>query len=159
MSESGFDWDVARPFTERVRVGDGDLDRFAHTNNVTYLAWLERVAWSHSKSLGLDFDDYERLGAGCVARRHELDYLLPTFKGDELVLGTWVDECDAKFTMWRAYQIIRVADGKTVLRGRTRWVCIDMGSGKLKRMPPEFVAAYRPVPVSERRDARQQVAK
>ena len=159
MSAAHFDWDVARPFIERVRVSAADLDRFAHTNNVTYLAWLERVAWSHSISLGLDFADYERLGAGCVARRHELDYLLPTFAGDELLLGTWVDECDAKFTMWRAYQIVRVADGKTILRGRTRWVCIDMMTGKLKRMPPEFVAAYRPVPLSERRDARQQVAK
>jgi acyl-CoA thioester hydrolase len=159
MSESNLEWDVARPFVERVRVGDGDLDQFGHTNNVVYLSWLERVAWSHSVSLGLDFADYRRIGAGCVARRHELDYLLPTFKDDELALGTWIDECDAKFTMWRAYQIVRVSDRKTILRGRTRWVCIDMTTGKLKRMPPEFVAAYKPVDPSERRDARQQIAK
>jgi acyl-CoA thioester hydrolase len=151
-------WDVARPFVESVRVAEQDLDQFGHANNVTYLAWLERVAWSHSVSLGLSFADYERLGAGCVVRRHELDYLLPTFRDDELLLGTWVDECDAKFTMWRAYQIVRAGDGKTVLRGRTKWVCIDMKSGRLRRMPPEFVAAYRPVGVSERRDPRQQVA-
>jgi len=138
-------WDVATPFTQTVRVEQSDLDQYHHTNNVVYLSWLERVAWAHSVSLGLDFKDYERIGAGCVARRHELEYLLPTFAGDELALGTWIAECDAKFTMWRAYQIIRVADDRTVLRGRTKWVCIDMKSGKPKRMPPEFVAAYQPI--------------
>lgn len=138
-------WDVAAPFTERVTVAAEHLDQFAHTNNVQYLRWLEQVAWAHSISLGLGFDSYERLGAGCVARRHELDYLAPTFAGDELMLGTWIHECDAKFTMWRAYQIIRAQDGKTVMRGRTQWVCVDLKTGRPKRMPAEFVSAYKPV--------------
>lgn len=138
-------WDVPAPHVERVTVGAEHLDAFGHTNNVVYLQWLEKVAWSHSISLGLGFDAYERLGAGCVARRHELDYLGATFAGDELLLGTWIHECDAKFTMWRAYQIVRAGDGKTVMRARTHWVCIDLKSGRPKRMPAEFVAAYRPV--------------
>ena len=138
-------WDVRTPFIERVTVVPGDMDEFAHTNNVIYLRWLERVAWNHSARLGLSMDDYRRLNAGCVARRHELDYLAATIAGDELMLGTWIAECDAKFTMWRAYQIIRAADNKTVLRGRTHWVCVNLKTGKPKRMPAEFVAAYRPV--------------
>ena len=144
MSNQAPSWDVPAPFIEPVTVSVEHLDRFGHTNNVQYLRWLEQVAWAHSASLGLGFDDYERLNAGCVARRHELDYLAATFAGDALLLGTWIHECDAKFTMWRAYQIIRVADGKTVLRGRTQWVCIDMKTGRPKRMPAEFVAAYQP---------------
>jgi acyl-CoA thioester hydrolase len=139
-------WDVTQPFNERVTVGPEHLDQFGHTNNVIYLSWLEKVAWSHSISLGLGFDSYERLNAGCVARRHELDYLAPTFAGDELALGTWIAECDARLTMWRAYQIIRVGDGKTVLRGRTQWVCVDLKTGKPRRMPQEFVKAYLPGP-------------
>jgi acyl-CoA thioester hydrolase len=138
-------WDVGAPFTERVTVGSEHLDQFGHTNNVQYLRWLEQVAWSHSVSLKLGFADYERLNAGCVARRHELDYLAATFAGEELLLGTWIAECDARLTMWRAYQIIRAGDGKTVLRGRTQWVCIDLKSGRPKRMPPEFVEAYKPL--------------
>lgn len=138
-------WDVASPCIETVTVAATDLDGFGHTNNVVYLAWLERVAWKHSQNLGLSLDDYRRLGAGCVARRHELDYLAATFAGDTLHVATWIAECDAKFTMWRAYQIIRAGDGKTVLRGRTQWVCVDMSSGRPRRMPPEFVLAYKPV--------------
>lgn len=144
MSQTPLAWDVSTPFVQQQTVGEEHLDAFRHTNNVMYLSWLERVAWAHSCSLGLDFADYERLGAGCVARRHELDYLAPTFAGDRLWLGTWVQEIDGRLTMWRAYQVIRESDGKTVLRGRTQWVCVDMKSGRPKRMPPEFVQAYRP---------------
>ncbi len=141
-------WDVAAPFVESVTVMPEDIDEFAHTNNVVYLRWLERVAWNHSVSLGLSMEDYRRLNAGCVARRHEMDYLAPTFAGDQLLAATWIAECDAKFTMWRGYQIIRPADGKTIMRARTHWVCVDLKTGRIKRMPPEFVAAYRPVSIS-----------
>lgn len=137
-------WDVGAPFVQTVRVEAADLDRFGHTNNVVYLSWLERVAWAHSRSLGLDFPDYERLGCGCVARRHELDYLAPTFAGEELALATWIAENDGRLSMWRGYQVIRAGDGRTVLRGRTHWVCVDLASGKPRRQPPEFLLAYKP---------------
>jgi len=136
-------WDVDAPFTQRVVVGPEHLDSFQHTNNVVYLSWLEQVAWGHSQSLGLGIDDYRRLGAGCVARRHELDYLAATFEHDVLHLATWIAETDARVTMWRAYQVIREQDRRTVLRGRTQWVCVDMDTGRPKRMPPAFVDAYK----------------
>jgi acyl-CoA thioester hydrolase len=141
-------WDVPAPFIESATIAAADVDRFGHTNNVVYLSLLERVAWSHSESLGLDFDAYEKLGAGCVARRHELDYLAPTFAGEQLWLATWVHENDFRLSMWRRYQIVRASDRKTVLRGQTQWVCVDMKSGRPKRMPPEF-QAYQPWPRRE----------
>jgi acyl-CoA thioester hydrolase len=141
-------WDVPSPFTQSVTVAAADLDDFGHTNNVVYLSWLMRVAWAHSVSLGLSMDDYRRIGAGVVARKHELEYLAATFAGDELLLGTWVAENDGRLSMWRGYQIVRPRDGKTVLRGRTHWVCIDMKTGKPRRQPPEFIAAYVPAPLS-----------
>lgn len=138
-------WDVETPFTEPVTVTTADIDQMGHTNNVVYLSWCERVAWSHSQTLGLGFDAYERLGTACVARRHELDYLAPTFAGEQLMLGTWIAENTGRVDMWRAYQIVRVADGKTVLRGRTQWICVDLASGRPKRQPAEFVEAYRAI--------------
>lgn len=135
-------WDIEKPFVEKLVVGPEHLDAFGHTNNVVYLQWLEKLAWAHSGTLGLSFADYQRLNAGCVARKHELEYLAATFAGDELELGTWIHENDGRLSMWRRYQIIRVGDGKTVLRGQTHWVCVDMQSGKPKRQPPEFLAAY-----------------
>ena len=137
-------WDVTQPYVEKVTVQASDIDEFGHTNNVRYLQWLENVAWAHSVSLKLSMDDYRRLGCGCVARKHELEYLAPTFAGEELWLGTWVQENDGKLSMWRAYQILRPKDGRTVLRGRTHWVCVDLTTGKPRRMPREFVEGYKP---------------
>lgn len=136
-------WDVPTPFTLAVTVTAEQQDAFGHTNNVVYLQWLEQVAWAHSAALGLGMADYQRLNAGCVARRHELDYLAPTFVGETLWLATWIHENDGRLAMWRRYQIIRERDAKTVLRGATQWVCVDMTSGRPKRQPPEFLAAYR----------------
>lgn len=137
-------WDAPPQFVLTHTVLPEHLDAYAHTNNVVYLSWMERAAWAHSASLGLDFEAYRRLGAGFVARRHEMDYLLPTYVGDELHVGTWIAGNDHRVQMQRAYQIIRAADRKTVLRSLTYWVCVDMVSGKPKRMPPEF-DVYRPV--------------
>ncbi len=144
MSVDPLQWDVASPFVQTLAVGAEHLDAFGHTNNVVYLSWLQDVAWAHSVSLGFGMEDYRRVGAGCVARRHELDYLAATFAGDRLHIATWVAENGGKLDMWRAYQIIREQDRKTVLRGRTHWICVDMSSGRPRRQPPEFVAAYRP---------------
>ena len=141
-------WDVLSPFTQSVTVQPSDLDEFGHTNNVVYLSWLERVAWAHSVSLGLSMADYRRLGCGCVARKHELDYLAATFLDEDLLLGTWVQENDGRLSMWRGYQIVRLKDSKTVLRGRTQWVCVDLSTGKPRRMPREFIEGYRPAIVA-----------
>jgi acyl-CoA thioester hydrolase len=142
-------WKVVAPHVERVVVAGSDIDGFGHTNNVVYLGWLEKAAWAHSCRLGFSMDEYRRLGCGMVARRHELDYLLPTFAGEELLIGTWVSGNDGKLSTYRDYQIIRPSDRKTVLTGRTHWVCVDLASGRPRRMPPEFVNGYRPAQAAE----------
>lgn len=144
MTVEPLKWDVLKPYVQILVVGPEHLDAFGHTNNVVYLSWLQDVAWAHSTALGFGMADYQRVGAGCVARRHELDYLAATHPGDVLHVATWVAENTGKLDMWRAYQIIRERDRKTVLRGRTQWICIDMKSGRPKRQPPEFIAAYVP---------------
>lgn len=144
MTSERLNWDVAQPYIRTLTVGPEHLDEFGHTNNVVYLSWLQDAAWAHSTSLGFGMEDYRRIGAGCVARRHELDYLAATFAGDVLHVATWVAENTGRLDMWRAYQIIRAQDGKTVLRGRTQWICIDMKSGRPRRQPPEFIKAYVP---------------
>ncbi|MGQ0503031.1 MAG: acyl-CoA thioesterase [Panacagrimonas sp.] len=143
MNATNLAWDVPAPFIQTVSVGPEHLDEFGHTNNIVYLTWLQDVAWAHSVCLGFGIADYRRLGTGCVARRHELDYLAASFPGDRLHVATWIAENTGKLDMWRAYQIIREQDGRTVMRGRTQWICVDMKTGRPRRQPPEFIAAYR----------------
>ena len=139
------DWKVQPALIDYVQVTAQHQDQFGHTNNVAYLQWLEKVAWLHSAALDLDIAAYYRLGCGCVVRKHELNYCLPTYVGDELAVGTWISANDGKLSTVRDYQIIRMRDNKTVFTGQTYFVTVDMVTGKPKRMPVEFIAAYTPV--------------
>ena len=140
---ANFEWDYGVPaFHRQIQVSDEHIDIMGHTNNVVYVSWLEDVAWGHSKALGLGWEKYQQLNRAMVARRHEVDYLAATFAGDDLIMGTWIVENDAKLSITRRYQLVRVGDGATVLRGCTKWVCVAIDCGKPKRLPPEFVDGY-----------------
>lgn len=135
-------WDFPDPFTVDLVVAEADIDVMGHTNNVAYLAWLERVAWAHSQAAGLDWSAYRRLGVGCVALRTELDYLATSFAGDRVRVATWILNNDGRLRLTRGYQAVRLEDGRTLVRGRTVWVSVALASGRPCRMPPDFVRGY-----------------
>ena len=137
-----FCWDYPQPFTQAVRPSVDDIDGLKHTNNAVYVRWCETVAWAHSEALGLALADYQRLDRAMAIRRGEYDYLLPSVLGDELLLGTWLAGSDGKITLERRFQLIRCSDQATVLRGRWDLVCIELGSGRPRRMPKEFSTVY-----------------
>jgi acyl-CoA thioester hydrolase len=137
-------WDRPQPFTRPVVARPDDIDGLNHTNNAVYVRWCEQIGWAHSETLGLALADYRRLDRAMAIRRSEYDYILPTALNDELTLATWLCASDGKLTMERRFQLIRNSDQATVLRGRWDMVCIDLSSGRARRMPPEFLDAYLP---------------
>lgn len=140
-------WDYPHPFTLPASPQSEDIDGLNHTNNAVYVQWCEKIGWAHSHALGLDLADYQRLDRAMAIRRGEYDYLLPTVLGEALTLGTWILASDGKLTMERRFQLIRNSDQVTVLRGRWDLVCIELSSGRARRMPPEFCQVYLPVMV------------
>lgn len=137
-------WDVDVPFFIDITVQPSDIDRLDHVNNAVYLKYMERAAWAHTEVLGLSWDSYRALDAACVVRRHELDYLIAAMLGDQLQVATWIEKNDGRLALWRAFQMRRVSDGHTVLRGRTQYVTVRLSSGRPCRMPAEFASAYVP---------------
>ena len=137
-------WDLPTPFVIDLQVAADDIDGLGHANNAVYVSWLERCAWRHSQSLGLDLVEYRRLDRAMAVVRHEVDYLASAYEGDELQVATWIVESDQKLRMKRHFQLIRPADGVTLLRASTTFVCIELSSGKPKRMPAEFLEGYGP---------------
>lgn len=135
-------WDQPNVFTCDIRVEPEHIDELGHANNAVYVTWLEQCAWQHSQSLGLGVEDYQRLNRAMAVLRHEIDYLAAAYEGDHLQLGTWITESDQRLKMKRSFQLIRPADNLTLLRAQTTFVCIEMTSGKPKRMPPEFLEGY-----------------
>jgi len=135
-------WDRPDPFTLDISVQSDDIDGLGHANNAVYVSWLERCAWRHSQRLGLDLAEYRRLDRAMAVVRHEIDYLASAYEDEQLVMGTWIVEWDRKLKMDRCFQLIRPADGLTLLRARTTFVCIELSSGRPRRMPSEFLEGY-----------------
>lgn len=135
-------WDRPQPFTLPVTPQADDIDGLNHTNNAVYVRWCEQAGWAHSEALGLSLADYRRLDRAMAIRQAHYDYLLPSSAGEALTIGTWLVASDGRLAMTRAFQIVRDADGATLMRGRWELVCIDISGGRPRRMPPEFVQIY-----------------
>ncbi|MCQ8896473.1 acyl-CoA thioesterase [Limnobacter humi] len=139
---SGLKWSVPTPFVAKVQVQTVHMDEYRHTNNVVYLSWIQDIARLHSATQGLTFEDYVQLGVGCVARKHDIHYVQPSYAGDTLYVATWVQRNEGRSDMWRATEFIRKQDGALIAKGLTQWVCVDMATGRPKRQPPVFLSAY-----------------
>ena len=125
-----------------IEVDESEIDGLGHANNVVYLKWMERVAWAHSISMGLDLEKYRELDRAMVSKRHEMEYFAPCFLGERLIAATWIISNDCKIKMERRYQIIRESDGVTLLKGLSQWVCVSYSTGKPRRMPEPFLVGY-----------------
>ncbi|RJS95310.1 thioesterase family protein [Salinisphaera sp. Q1T1-3] len=137
-------WDIDVPFFVEITVEAADIDRLNHVNNSVYMRYMEHAAWQHTLALGLDWQRYTELDAACVVRRHEVDYLAAAVLGDRLQVATWIAENDGRLAMWRCFQIRHADTGRTIFRGRTQYVTVTLSTGRPRRMPEAFVAAYRP---------------
>lgn len=135
---SELNWDLPSPFTLRITVSPDDTDRLGHANNVVYLRWLEDVSWAHIESLGMTWALHEETGKAMAITHTEIDYLASANAGDTLELGTWLTDFDGRFRSARQFQLIRVSDGKTLVRALSTHACVDMKSQRPSRMPPEF---------------------
>jgi len=142
-------WDLPTPHLLQLQVENSDIDALGHVNNATYVSWLEQCAWQHSAALGLSLAAYRRLDRAMVVHRHEIDYLQPAFVGDILLVGTWIVASDQRLRLSRQFQIQRQQDAATVLRARSDFVCIELSSGRARRMPTEFIAGYGRAMVQE----------
>jgi acyl-CoA thioester hydrolase len=142
LTVASLEWDLPGPFTIELEVMPADIDGLQHTNNAVYVKWCERAAWTHSESLGLDLARYQQLSRAMAITRSEFDYLAASRLGDKISVATWITNWDGKLTMQRCFQVQRIDDGITLLRGRMKFACIDLESGKARRMPPEFIEGY-----------------
>jgi acyl-CoA thioester hydrolase len=70
--------------------------------------------------------------------RTQVHYIGAAYEGDRVEVATWPVLNDGRLRIDRRFQIRRVADGQTLLRALIHYVCIDLETGRAKRMPPEF---------------------
>lgn len=136
------DWDYPQPFTKSITVKPEHIDGLNHVNNTVYMNWCEDAGWSHNNAIGLNLGEYQKLDRAMAIRRSKIEYLQASYLGDELQVATWLTNTDQRLTLKRYFQVIRERDGVTLLRAQWDLVCIELSSGRPKRMPTEFKSIY-----------------
>jgi len=137
-------WDQSAPHIVSIDVQDDDIDAYGHVNNAVYLRWLDLAAWSHSTALGLSIEACTRLRRGMAALRIEIDYLRAAMPRERVEVATWIVESDRRLRVTRRFQLRHAADGGTLARAMTQYVCLNLDTGRATRMPPEFSVCYVP---------------
>ena len=133
--------DMPAVFDHSHRVRQEDIDGVGHVNNLVYVRWLQDAAVAHSAAQGWPTSAYYELGQGWVVRSHFIEYLSPAFANDEVVVRTWVSEMK-RVTSSRRYYIIRVSDGKVLVKAETQWAFVAFTTLQPCRAPEEVVRAF-----------------
>jgi acyl-CoA thioester hydrolase len=131
-------WDLPSPFIHQRIAVHNEIDGYGHVNNAVYVAWLDDCAWAHSISRGISPELCRSLNRGMAVWRTQINYLRAAQEGDQVEVATWPVRNDCKLRIERRFQIRRKTDGETLLRALLHYVCIDLHTGRAKRMPEEF---------------------
>ncbi len=114
------------------------IDGNGHANNVEYVRWMTDAAKSHAVACG-GSEVVKQLGAAWVVRSHWIEYLRPLVAGERVVVRTWVENFQ-RVTSLRQY---RFACGEqAVARAETKWVLIDLASGRPRSIPRELADCF-----------------
>jgi len=131
-------------FTYTLTIPKSVIDENGHVNNVAYIQWMQDAAIRHGQQWLDGYTGYDE-NATFVAREHRIEYLLPTFLGDELEIHTWLNAV-RRVRAHRRYEFFSKSDGKLVVRGETERVYVDMKTGKPIKIPADFLEAFTVLP-------------
>lgn len=139
---------MPRLLIERFTVTADAIDMNGHVNNQEYVRWMQEIATAHSHEQGWPIARYLAEGTTWVIRSHYIEYVRPAFRGDELLVATWVAGMQAQ-TSPRKYRFLRARDRKTVVEAETLWVYCDATNGRPIDITAEVRAAFPVVTDSE----------
>lgn len=126
-------------YVHGFRVQDTDIDGLGHANNVVWVRWLNEAAIAHASHVGMGLSACRQLGVVWVVRRHDLEYLLPAFVGEEIEAVTWPETLRAATSLRRT---VFQRQGQLLARAETTWVLLDVSTGKPCRIPPPMLSSY-----------------
>jgi len=134
-----------RVYVKRFVIPESAMDGQGHVNNLAYVAWMQDVAIEHSAAAGWPMERYRTIGAGWVVRSHFVEYLRPAVAGQPMAVYTWVPEFSQRSTP-RRYLFVRENDAVLLARAETRWVFVDLATGRRRPLPGELLASFQAVP-------------
>ncbi len=131
---------ISPVYKKNLIIPQSAIDENGHVNNVTYVQWMQDIAVEHYSSIG--GVQAQGSDATWVVREHRVEYFLPAFFGEEIEVRTWVENI-RKVRSLRMYEFVRVSDGKTLVKGETEWVFVDVKTGRPVIIPDAVIEVFR----------------
>ncbi len=126
-------------YKEEIIVTKKDIDFNGHVNNLRYLEWMIDSAMKHSIQEGFGIEYYKRNGVSWIAKKHCIEYKLPAFENDRLIVKTFIDEVK-KVSVIRKYEIYK--NDKLISSGFSEWVFVDFNAKRPKRIQKEIIEKF-----------------
>lgn len=117
-----------------LRVRTYECDHYGHVNNANYLNYLEYARYEFLRDIGLDYMKAVKAGYGMYIARIEIDYKMPAFPDDTLVIKSEPVKKGAVSGVI-AQQIWRGDD--LLIEAKVTWAFVD-SKGAPTKVPPEF---------------------
>lgn len=131
-------------FDLKITVQPEHIDVLGHVNNVVYVQWMQDVASAHIEALGVGLEQYLEMKHAMVAVEHHVQYRKAAMLDDDVILRTWLYDINALYS-FRQYAFFKASDNSLLFTGNTKWACIEIATGRPKRMSPTFIQAYQPI--------------
>ncbi|MDQ3921272.1 MAG: acyl-CoA thioesterase [Actinomycetota bacterium] len=121
----------------KLRVRYRETDAQGIVNNADYLSYFEvgRVEWL--RAAGLSYRELEKEGYGLVVVEALARYKRPAFFDDELTVRTELIELK-RASLSFGYTVLR--GDEVLVTGRTLHGCMDLTTGKPRRLPATLFA-------------------
>jgi acyl-CoA thioester hydrolase len=124
-----------------IRVAEDSIDVHGHVNNQEYLRWMQEAAIEHSARQGWPMERYLEVGASWYVKSHFIEYLSPALLADEILACTWIVGMDSRVSP-RKTVFLRRTDRRLLARAETRWIFVDLASGRPRVIPAALRAAF-----------------
>lgn len=121
------------PVVYDVNVAWGEMDAFAHVNNVVYFRYFEsaRIAYGHAVGM-MDWRESE--GVGPIVASASARYKRPVLFPDQLKVGVKINRLgDDRF--WQHYRIVSMTQQTICTEGEAEIVMFDYKQGKKAAIP------------------------
>lgn len=86
-------------------------------------------------------------GKAWVLLDWKIEILEPVSYGVEIYAETWLDEVKTPFGTSRNFLLYRKSDNKIMVRGLTKWVLLDINTGRPSKLSDDLIERYAPEPI------------
>jgi acyl-CoA thioester hydrolase len=138
-------------YTMRRKVEWRDIDPAGHVNNANYIVFIGECAMEAAAHYGWPIQRAWTEGFGILARRHQIEYRLQAYYGEELEIAAWLSNVK-RVQATRHFTITRVSDGELVARVRSLYVWVSRETLQPIRIPAWFTTDFGPNIVTAKDD-------